>query len=151
MGFLGKKWRYRSHFFFSHGNGPRLFGDYNQISKSVFLLHNGQISSPTFSPWRDIVVPPNLNFYFTPIWSSHPQPLTIKPKRLAIFGGTIHGCDSDPLKPSCYSRGVRQYLKRHFNNSENIVIGPTRWDSYHEDLTQSVFCLCPEEQERLDT
>ena len=129
---------------FSQGFGARMFGNWRSISNGIFLVHNGQYTLDEFTPHKDIAVPPDLTGYnFSSYFELPPEKRPAK-KWLGHFGGTVIAEDVKDARGEHYSKGVRQYIKKHFSSDRNYRITGTRVESYVQDMMSSVFCLCPE-------
>lgn len=129
---------------FTQGFGAKMFGDWRQINNGIFLVHNGQFTLDEFTPHKDITIPPDLTGYnFPSVYEISPSQ---RPERkwLGHFGGTVLSINLTDERGSHYSRGVRQYIKKHFSNDPSFRITGTRVTSYIDDMMSSKFCLCPE-------
>lgn len=121
-----------------------MFGNWKLINNGIFLVHNGQFTLDEFTPHKDITIPPDLSGYNFP--SVYELPLKERPIRkwLGHFGGTVVAVDLKDERGSFYSKGVRQYIKKHFSADPSFRITGTRVDTYINDMMSSKFCLCPE-------
>lgn len=129
---------------FSQGFGAKMFGNWKLINNGIFLVHNGQFTLDEFTPHKDITIPPDLSGYNFP--SVYELPLKERPIRkwLGHFGGTVVAVNLKDERGSFYSKGVRQYIKKHFSADPSFRITGTRVDTYINDMMSSKFCLCPE-------
>eukprot|EP01094_Clydonella_sp_ATCC50884_P004003 TRINITY_DN13092_c0_g1_i1.p1 TRINITY_DN13092_c0_g1~~TRINITY_DN13092_c0_g1_i1.p1 ORF type:complete len:617 (+),score=178.97 TRINITY_DN13092_c0_g1_i1:48-1853(+) len=55
---------------FSNPLGPRLFQQWTQVKNSLFLMPDGDLARAEFSPWKDIVIPPNVEHLVDSVWRS---------------------------------------------------------------------------------
>ena len=129
---------------FTQGFGPRLFGDFKQISNGIFLVHNGQFTLDDFTPYKDLTIPPDLTGYGFPSVYEIPESSRPAKQWLGHFGGTVIPLNTTDERGSHYSKGVRQYIKEHFTNDPDFRITGTRVKTYIKDMMSSTFCLCPE-------
>ena len=129
---------------FSQGLGARMFGDWRLIKSGIFLVHNGQFTLDEFTPHKDIPVPPDLSGYKFSSYFEMPVQERPPKKWLAHFGGTVIPTNVKDARGQFYSRGVRQYIKKHYSSDREFRITGTRVVSYVQDMMSSVFCLCPE-------
>jgi len=129
---------------FSQGLGARMFGNWRSIKSGIFLVHNGQFTLDEFTPLKDIPVPPDLTGYNFPSYFELPVQKRPKKKWLVHFGGTVIPANIKDARGEFYSRGVRQYIKKHFSSDHEFRITGTRVSTYVRDMMSSVFCLCPE-------
>ena len=129
---------------FSQGFGAKMFGNWHLINNGIFLVHNGQFTIDDFTPHKDITIPPDLSGYKFP--SVYELPPEKRPARkwLGHFGGTVLPADLTDERGSFYSKGVRQYIKKHYSSDPDFRITGTRVESYINDMMSSRFCLCPE-------
>ncbi len=129
---------------FSQGFGPKMFGNWKLINNGIFLVHNGQFTLDEFTPHKDIPIPPDLTGYnFPSVYELPPNKRPVR-KWLAHFGGTVLPANLKDERGSFYSKGVRQYIKKHFTTDPSFRITGTRVDSYVTDMMSSKFCLSPE-------
>lgn len=129
---------------FSQGFGARLFGHWRTVNNGIFIVHNGQYTLDEFTPHKDITVPPDLTGYnFSSYFERKPSHRP-KKKWLAHFGGTVIAADVKDERGEFYSKGVRQYIKKHYSSNPEFRITGTRVSTYIHDMMASVFCLCPE-------
>lgn len=137
----------RDHIFlFSQGFSARLTGDWTYVKNSIFLVHNGEFTAPEYTPHKDITIPPELRFYFKPIWIGRAR-RDIKPSEkrfLAQFGGQVVDGQISDHRGSNYSGGVRQFIQSYLLGNSNYRITGVRSHSYLSDMRNSKFCLAPE-------
>ena len=129
---------------FTQGFGARLFGNWKLINNGIFLVHNGQYTRDEFTPHKDITIPPDLSGYNFPSVFELPPKHRPSRKWLAHFGGTVLPINLTDKRRSHYSKGVRQYIKKHFSKDKSFRITGTRVSTYVNDMMFSKFCLCPE-------
>lgn len=129
-------------FMFAQGFGARLSGDWTKYRHATFLVHNGDYDEEHFSTHKDIVVPPDLSHYFTPVGLSHPNDLLEK-KNFVFFGGQILNTSISDHRGSNYSGGVRQFIQSDLSDVNGYKVTGVRSSAYIEDMMQSVFCLAP--------
>ncbi|PXF45194.1 putative glucuronosyltransferase [Gracilariopsis chorda] len=133
---------------FTQGFGARLAGDnWRKWRNGIFLTHNGDFNSEEFVPRKDIVIPPDLSHYITPVYSNNterrPQGLDQR-LFLAHFGGQAFSSSIADHRGSNYSGGVRQFLANDMYRTLGFRITGTRSEDYLHDMTNSMFCLAPE-------
>lgn len=129
---------------FSQGFGAKMFGNWKLINNGLFLVHNGQFTLDEFTPHKDIPIPPDLSGYNFPSVYELPRHKRPVRKWLGHFGGTVLPADLKDERGSFYSKGVRQYITKHFTEDPFFRITGTRVDTYIHDMMSSRFCLCPE-------
>lgn len=139
----------RDHVFtFTQGFGARLSGaDWRQWRNAIFLTHNGDFLSDEYTPRKDIVIPPNLASYITPVYiDPHRRDSLVleRRKHMAQFGGQAFSASIADHRGSNYSGGVRQYMASHLYAAPGFRITGTRSAAYLEDMRDSLFCLAPE-------
>lgn len=129
---------------FSQGFGAKMFGNWHLINNGIFLVHNGQFTLDDFTPHKDITIPPDLSGYkFPSVYELPPDKRPVR-KWLGHFGGTVLPADLKDERGAFYSKGVRQYIKKHFSKDPDFQITGTRVEQYINDMMSSRFCLCPE-------
>lgn len=135
-------------YMFAQGFGARLSGqNWQRWRNGIFLTHNGDFSADEYTPRKDIVVPPDLSHYITPVYIDQirRESLTLEKRRfLAQFGGQAFSSKISDHRGSNYSGGVRQYLASELFDATGFRITGTRSDDYLEDMHNSMFCLAPE-------
>lgn len=133
---------------FTQGFGARLSGgNWRNWRNGIFLTHNGDFTSEEYTPRKDIVIPPNLGHYITPVYADEKKrdSLILERRRfLAQFGGQAFSSKISDHRGSNYSGGVRQYLASELYDTPGFRITGTRSDQYLEDMHDSMFCLAPE-------
>lgn len=133
---------------FAQGFGARLSGlRWRHWSNGIFLTHNGDFTADEYTPRKDIVIPPNLAHYLTPIYvDPHPRHSFVLERRrfLAHFGGQAFSSKISDHRGTNYSGGVRQYLASHLYHTPGFRITGTRSEQYLDDMRNSMFCLAPE-------
>lgn len=127
---------------FAQGFGARLSGDWKQYRHSTFLVHNGDYEEDHFDTHKDIVVPPDLSHYLTPVGLEHPNKLLMK-KNFVLFGGQVVNTSISDHRGSNYSGGVRQYVQEHLSGVDDYKVTGVRSTTYIDDMKDSVFCLAP--------
>lgn len=133
-------------FLFSQGFSARLAGDWTFVKNSIFLVHNGEFTAPEYTPHKDITIPPELRFYFTPIWIGKARK-DIQPSEkryLAQFGGQVVDGRISDHRGSNYSGGVRQFIQSYLLEDPDYRITGVRSHTYLSDMRNSKFCLAPE-------
>ena len=129
---------------FTQGFGAKMFGNWKLINNGIFLVHNGQFTLDEFTPHKDITIPPDLSGYgFSSFYELSPMDRPVK-RWLGHFGGTVVSLSVKDERGSFYSKGVRQYIKKHYSHDPDFKITGTRIDTYIHDMMSSTFCLCPE-------
>lgn len=129
-------------FMFAQGFGARLSGDWTRYRHATFLVHNGDYSEPHFSTHKDVVVPPDLSHYLTPVGITSPDKL-VKKRYFVLFGGQVLNASIADHRGSNYSGGVRQYVAASLANADGYRVTGVRSESYTDDMTKAVFCLAP--------
>lgn len=129
-------------FMFAQGFGARLSGDWTKYRHATFLVHNGDYDEEHYDTHKDIVVPPDLAHYFTPVGISSPNRLLQK-KNFVLFGGQILNTSISDHRGSNYSGGVRQYIASDLAPVDGYKITGVRSETYITDMMESVFCLAP--------
>lgn len=133
-------------FLFSQGFSARLAGDWTFVKNSIFLVHNGEFTAPEYTPHKDITIPPELRFYFTPVWIGRAKK-DAKPSEmryLAQFGGQVVDGRISDHRGSNYSGGVRQFIQNYLLDDPDYRITGVRSHTYLSDMRNSKFCLAPE-------
>lgn len=135
-------------YMFAQGFGARLSGEnWRRWRNGIFLTHNGDFSSDEYTPRKDIVIPPDLSNYITPVYIDEKkrESLVLERRRhLAQFGGQAFSSSISDHRGTNYSGGVRQYLASELFDTPGFRITGTRSDNYLEDMHDSMFCLAPE-------
>lgn len=129
-------------FMFAQGFGARLSGNWTRYRHATFLVHNGDYDEEHFNTHKDIVVPPDLSHYLTPVALQYPGHLLEK-TNFVLFGGQVLDASISDHRGSNYSGGVRQYIAANLSNADGYRITGVRSTSYVQDIMQSVFCLAP--------
>lgn len=129
-------------FMFAQGFGARLSGNWSRYRHATFLTHNGDYDEDHFNTHKDIVVPPDLSHYLTPVGLTSPGRLVQK-KNFVLFGGQVLNTSISDHRGSNYSGGVRQYIAANLSDADGYRITGVRSDTYIEDMKESVFCLAP--------
>lgn len=133
---------------FTQGFGARLSGvNWKSWRNGIFLTHNGDFTSLEYTPRKDIVIPPNLGHYITPVYvdKKRRESLTLERRRfLAQFGGQAFSSKISDHRGSNYSGGVRQYLASELYDTTGFRVTGTRSNAYLDDMRDSMFCLAPE-------
>ena len=113
---------------------------YKELRNSIFLSHLGDLSLGCFQTHKDIVVPPMVS---DPAMYVEGRGGALVPTsqrtRFAHFRGTVHWYHSNTDKKLLiragyspqYSRGVRQYILKHFSSDDLVGIGETWWLLQH--------------------
>eukprot|EP00742_Colponemidia_sp_Colp-10_P010042 GILJ01011000.1.p1 GENE.GILJ01011000.1~~GILJ01011000.1.p1 ORF type:complete len:572 (+),score=71.29 GILJ01011000.1:72-1787(+) len=113
------------------------------LQNSILLSPLGDLMTPCFQPWKDIVIPPFVSSAPFEQQTMNRDPDHIDStggrSRFAYFRGSVNWFDGDPG----YSKGLRQLLHRTFLNDSEVQIFSNSSGSYAEELRESVFCLCP--------
>lgn len=133
---------------FTQGFGARLAGhDWQRWRNCIFLTHNGDYYGEEYTVRKDIVIPPNLGSYLTPVYidPKRRDSLVLERRRhMAQFGGQSFSVSIKDHRGSNYSGGVRQYLASALSAQHGFHITGVRSDSYLNDMRDSMFCLAPE-------
>ncbi|KAI0565005.1 Glycosyltransferase family GT47 [Gracilaria domingensis] len=133
---------------FTQGFGARLAGEnWRNWRNGIFLTHNGDMFSEEYVPRKDIVIPPDLSHYITPIFKDGvPREAYTLAKRsfLAQFGGQSFSSSISDHRGQNYSGGVRQYLVNEMYRTPGFRITGTRSEEYLNDMRSSMFCMAPE-------
>lgn len=132
---------------FAQGFGARLAGpNWARWRNGIFLVHNGDFSTEEYTPHKDLVVPPNLSAYLTPVYLDQTHPPIPLHRRvfLAHFGGQTFPATLADHRGTNYSRGVRQFLADFLAAAPGFRITPARHPRYLHDIRRSLFCLAPE-------
>lgn len=81
----------RDHVFvFAQGFGARLSGNWQRYRNAIFLVHNGEITAPEYTPHKDVTIPPQLRHYLLPVWlESEAVTPRVAKQYLAQFGGQV--------------------------------------------------------------
>lgn len=99
--------------------------------------HLGETFEPTFSPWKDVIVPGHLDYWRTLELARHRKPLQER-DLLAVFHGRHGG-----IAESYENVTVRMDLiNAPWADKQDVSIGGFV-DGYHELLGRAQFCLCP--------
>lgn len=133
-------------FLFSQGFSARLTGDWTYVKNSIFLVHNGQFTAPEYTPHKDITIPPELRYYFKPIWREKDRRAIVPSEKqyLGQFGGQVVDGRISDHRGSNYSGGVRQFILTFFLGDPDYRITGVRSHTYLSDMKNSKFCLAPE-------
>lgn len=124
---------------FTQGFGARLAGpNWRKWRNGIFLTHNGDFESDEFVPHKDIVIPPDLSHYITPVYTRTasktappPSPSGLDKRRfLAHFGGQSFSSSIADHRGTNYSGGVRQFLANHMHQTLGFRITGTRSQHY---------------------
>lgn len=127
---------------FAQGFGSRLSGNWTRYRHATFLVHNGDYDEEHFNTHKDIVVPPDLSHYFTPVGITSPNKLVAKTS-FVMFGGQVLNTSISDHRGANYSGGVRQFIQSELSAVDGYKVTGVRSETYVEDIKQSVFCLAP--------
>eukprot|EP00177_Eucheuma_denticulatum_P008555 GFKZ01015572.1.p1 GENE.GFKZ01015572.1~~GFKZ01015572.1.p1 ORF type:complete len:490 (+),score=72.77 GFKZ01015572.1:1-1470(+) len=129
-------------FMFAQGFGARLSGNWSRYRQATFLVHNGDYEEEHYNPHKDVVVPPDLSHYLTPVDVEYPGRL-LRKKNFVLFGGQVLNTSISDHRGSNYSGGVRQFVAANLSDADGYKITGVRSDTYVKDMMESVFCLAP--------
>ena len=113
---------------------------------SIIVTTNGDRSG-AYSPWKDIVIPPNLESQIKPVWPEPRFLLADEREYTASFGGSVVDCSTCPPHwPRCCesTNVVRSFIREHLTQYDDFAIVESRHaPSYASNMRRSNFCLCP--------
>ena len=134
---------------FTQGFGARMLGDMfwkNIRNTSTFMVSNGDREEEWYDEGKDIAIPSfqhlqGMTHGLPHIFITHRRPISV------LFAGSIDpGPGGAPRVYAGlhYSKGVRQYIWKHFRDRKDWKIVSGHYPEYTSDLSKSTFCLCPE-------
>jgi hypothetical protein len=122
-----------------------LFG-FCHCSSSIQLSTDGDRTASSYSLWRDIVIPPNLEADIKPIWSESHFSVSDEREFLATFAGNLIDCQTCPThrRQCCGSNAVRTFIRNKLAEHRDVAVLDSRHDAaYVRNLRSSTFCLSP--------
>ncbi|XP_062500983.1 uncharacterized protein LOC134178183 isoform X2 [Corticium candelabrum] len=127
---------------FTLAQGPTVFGDWKPIKNGIFLVQQGRLSSDSYSPYKDVVIPS----YVDPedVRPIYAIPFTDRPTRtlLAHYSGSAFSIDNKQSTGDISSLAMQ--LVRLYSRVPRFRMSIYRNKVYFLDMMSSVFCLCPE-------
>lgn len=127
---------------FTLAQGPNAFGQWKLIKNGIFLVQQAMLSSDSFNPHKDIVIPSFLDPEdVRPIYA---VPFTDRPTRtlLAHYSGNAFSVDNK--RPPGDVSALVMHLVRLYSRVPRFRISLYRTKAYFLDMMSAVFCLCPE-------
>eukprot|EP00743_Colponemidia_sp_Colp-15_P009316 GILK01010183.1.p1 GENE.GILK01010183.1~~GILK01010183.1.p1 ORF type:complete len:582 (+),score=81.52 GILK01010183.1:153-1748(+) len=113
------------------------------LQNAILLSPLGDLMTPCFQPWKDIVIPPFVSSapFRQQTLDSDADHIdsTAGRSRFAYFRGSVNWFDGDPA----YSKGLRQLLHRTFWNDSEVQVFSNSSGLYSRELQDAIFCLCP--------